>query len=296
MASSLSQLKQRVSQISSGVQSGAIGVKSAKQEDPRFFYPKVDPKTGIGYAVLRFLPAAEGSKLHWGHLYSHGFKEGNKWYIENCPTTIGGKCPVCESNSELWATELESNKAIAKDRKRKETYYYNVLVVSHPANPEDEGTVRIFRSGPTIFKMLLDAQKPKFPGDPVIDAFDPWNGADFILRIYKDEQSKQTKYDQSRFGSVSPMGNDEFIEKTWLKCHNLDELSNESVFKSYEDLKKNLDNVIGAPVAAGRQYQSETPKNHSSAPERTSQKKADSPSAPVDEDDALKMFEDMANS
>lgn len=51
---------------------------------------------GNGTAIIRFLPATENT----GHvtpivkIYNHGFKEGNRWFIENCPTTLGGECPV----------------------------------------------------------------------------------------------------------------------------------------------------------------------------------------------------------
>lgn len=295
MASAISELRKRVEQVSAGVQAGTIGTKT-KQEDPRFFYPQIDPKTGVGYAVIRFLPASQGSKLHWGHIYSHGFKVGNKWLIENCPTTHGDKCPICEENGELWETGLESNKGIARDRKRKETYFYNVLVVSHPANPADEGTVRIFKSGPTVFKMLLDAQKPKFPGDPVIDAWDPWSGADFVLRIYKDD-NKQTKYDKSTFAAPAKMGTDEFIEATWLKCFNLEELSAPSLFKSYDELRAKFNEVTGVQAAAAASTPSSSAPSEKSEPEKRSERKAPEPAKPTasdDEDDPLKMFEDMA--
>ena len=41
--------------------------------DERQWKPTVD-KAGNGYAVLRFLPAAEGNELPWVRYWDHGFK------------------------------------------------------------------------------------------------------------------------------------------------------------------------------------------------------------------------------
>ena len=43
--------------------------------------PELD-KTGIGYAVIRFLPSPDGEDIPWAKLYSHAF-QGGGWYIEN---------------------------------------------------------------------------------------------------------------------------------------------------------------------------------------------------------------------
>lgn len=296
MASSIDELRKRVASVASGVQSGEVGVnkKFEKTEDPRMFYPKTNAK-GTGSAIIRFLPATVGQTLHWAHTYSHGFKgPSGKWLIENCPTTLGHDCPVCSANKELWDSGLESNKTIAKERKRKEHYFYNILVVDHPANPDDNGTVRIFKSGSSIFNMLMAAQKPEFPSDPVIDAFDPWGGANFNLRIYKDEYN-QTKYDKSKFEAVSAIGTDAVIEKIWNKCHNLQEFTAPSQFKSTEELQAKLNSVLGAASKPAQQAavrsSAPTPSvGREEAPKAPSQARA---TPPADEDDPLKLFESM---
>ncbi|NOJ28311.1 MAG: single-stranded DNA-binding protein, partial [Nitrososphaera sp.] len=253
---------------------------------------------GTGYAVIRFLPAAHGQPLHWVREYSHGFKsDSGKWFIESCPTTLGHDCPVCEANSELWNTGLKSNQEIVRQRKRKETFYYNVYVRSHPDNPEDEGTVRIFKSGPTIYKMLLAAQKPEFPGDPVIDVFDPWNGADFILKIYKDENGN-VKYDKSAVAAPSSLAsNDAGIEAIWNQAHNLGEFIAPSRFKSSDELRTKLHQVLGtASTSSGRAAITKSEPAPSIG--QVTQEPISKKTAPVntgdEEDDPLKMFEDLA--
>ena len=80
--------------------------KKESYTDDRFWRPELD-KSSNGYAVIRFLPAVDGEDLPWAKYYSHGFQGKGGWFIENCPTTLGQKCPVCESNSELWNSVLK---------------------------------------------------------------------------------------------------------------------------------------------------------------------------------------------
>jgi len=74
--------------------------KTGGGADDRLWKPEVD-KAGNGYAVIRFLPAPEGEELPWAKLYTHAFQGPGGWYIENSLTTIGGKDPVSEYNSQL---------------------------------------------------------------------------------------------------------------------------------------------------------------------------------------------------
>jgi hypothetical protein len=71
------------------------------QGDDRFWAPTVD-KAGNGYAVIRFLPAAEGEDLPWVQYWDHGFKgPTGRWYIENSLTSIGQDDPCSQMNSVL---------------------------------------------------------------------------------------------------------------------------------------------------------------------------------------------------
>ena len=65
-----------------------------KYQDERMWKPTVD-ESGNGYAVIRFLPAAEGQDLPWVRYWDHGFKgPTGKWYIEKSLTSIGQNDPV----------------------------------------------------------------------------------------------------------------------------------------------------------------------------------------------------------
>ena len=117
-----------------------------KYQDDRLWKIEMD-KTGNGYAVIRFLPAPNGEDMPWQRVWSHAFQDKGGWYIENSLTTLGQKDPVSEENTRLWNTGVDSDKEIARKRKRKLSYYSNIFVVSDPKHPENEGKVFLFKFG-----------------------------------------------------------------------------------------------------------------------------------------------------
>lgn len=98
-------------------------------------------KAGNGTAVIRFLPAPDGEDIPFVRIWDHGFQGPGGWYIEKSLSTIGKDDPVGEENSRLWNTGLDSDKEIARERKRRLSYYSNIYVIKDPANPENEGRV-----------------------------------------------------------------------------------------------------------------------------------------------------------
>jgi len=211
-------------------------------KDERFWRPELD-KSGNGFAVIRFLPAVEGEELPWARLWSHAFQGPGGWYIENSLTTMNKKDPVSEDNSRLWNTGLDSDKEIARKRKRKLTYYTNVLVVSDPKNPENEGQVKLFKFGKKIFDKITEAMQPQFEDEKPLNPFDFWEGANFKLKIRKVDG--YWNYDKSEFESPSPIAdNDDDIQSTWKKQYALSEFSDPTNFKSYDDLKVRFEKVV----------------------------------------------------
>ena len=216
--------------------------KSNKYQDERLWKPELD-KTGNGYAVLRFLPATSGEDMPWVRLWSHAFQGPGGWYIENSLTTLGHKDPVSEENTRLWNTGVESDKGIARNRKRKLSYYANVYVVSDPTHPENEGQVKLFKFGKKIFDKITEAMQPAFEDETPINPFDFWKGANFKLKIRKVDGF--WNYDKSEFEGVSAIAdNDDNIKAIWEKQYPLKPFLETSNFKSYEELKEKLNRVI----------------------------------------------------
>ena len=228
-----------------------INDKGSSNVDERIWKPVVD-KSGNGYAIIRFLPEPEGCELPWSRVYTHAFQGTGGWYIENSLTTLGQKDPVSEHNSQLWNSGVDSDKEVARKQKRKLSYYSNVYVVKDPSNPANEGKVFLFRYGKKIFDKITAAMQPEFEDEQAINPFDFWAGANFKIKIKK--VAGYWNYDSSEFAAPAPLlDDDDAMEAVWKQEYSLAELIAPDQFKSYEDLKKSLDYVLGLTVAPKRQ-------------------------------------------
>lgn len=216
---------------------------SSGSSDERLWKLDVD-KSGNGYAVIRFLPAPNGEDLPFVKLYSHAFQGPGGWYIENSLTTLGQKDPVSELNSELWNNGTDAGKELARKQKRKLTYISNIYVVKDPANPENEGKVFLYKFGKKIFDKLTEAMQPEFEDETPIDPFDFWQGANFKLKA--KNVAGYRNYDSSEFANPTPLlDDDDAMEAIWGKQYSLAELVSSDKFKSYDELKKRLEYVLG---------------------------------------------------
>ena len=156
---------------------------SYNNEDNRFWKLTRD-KTGTGSAVIRFLPATGNDELPWVKLYSYAFQgPTGKWFINDSPSTIGEKDPVMEANAELWNSGFDADKEIARKRKRKTSYIYNILVLKDPANPENDGKVFLFKAGKQIHDMIGAKAKPQFEDDEPVFVYDLTSSYASITRI-----------------------------------------------------------------------------------------------------------------
>lgn len=191
-------------------------------QDDRFWKLEAD-KAGNATATIRFLPRAEGDELPWVRMYNHGFQgPTGKWYIENSLSTIGEDDPVGQLNSKLWNSGNDADKEIARKQKRRLQYIANIIVVSDPKHPENEGQVRLFKFGKKIFDKIMDKANPTFEDETPVNVFDLWEGADFKLRQRKVEG--YPNYDQSVFNAPSPVANsDDQILEIVNKQHKLKE-------------------------------------------------------------------------
>lgn len=233
--------------------------------DPRVWRCERD-KTGKGEAVIRFLEPTD-AMIEWYMekygvdsdsvpsvlgFHKHNFKgPTGKWYIEKCPTSQPGderECPVCEANGELvdeaggW-NEMDDNhpnKKLVRQRKRKETYLANILVISDPKNPENEGEVKIFEFGKAINDMIQAQLVPEFDDEEECDVSDFWEGRNFKLRIVQKDGF--ANYDKSTWEDSSPVfDDDDEIDALLEKCHPIHELLDADKYKSYDDLTKQFE-------------------------------------------------------
>mgnify|MGYP001159949305 FL=1 len=275
-----------------------LNEKGGGQTDDRLWKPAVD-KAGNGFAVIRFLPAHANCDLPWAQVWSHAFQGPGGWYIENSLTTIGKDDPVGELNRSLWNSGNDSDKEIARKQKRKLSYYANIYVVKDPTNPENEGKTFIYKFGKKIFDKLTSAMQPEFDDDEPINPFDFWKGANFKLKI--KQVAGFWNYDSSEFAAVGPLlSDDKQLETIYDNLYDLSEFTAADQFKSYDDLKKRLNSVLGTKQqlrAPDPETVDEELGNDSANDEELSKLAAAATgggSSDPDEDDALSYFQKLA--
>jgi hypothetical protein len=284
--SSLKRNRNSFDKLTKAIESINTVTTENSKEDNRFWQPEVD-KAGNGMAVIRFLPgpAVDGDDaLPWVRVFNHGFQGPGGWYIENSLTTLNQKDPVSEYNSVLWNSGIEANKEIARKQKRRLTYISNVLIVSDPKNPENEGQVKLYKFGKKIFDKISEAMNPEFEDETPLNPFDLWEGANFKIKIRQVEGYRN--YDKSEFDKPSALldGDDAKLEDLWKKEYSLKEFLDPKNFKSYDVLKAKLDKVLGLDGAA--------PVSKTKAVDENFTPKT---SSDLDEDDELDYFKSLAS-
>ena len=220
-----------------------------RTEDERYWKLNRD-KAGNGMAVFRFLPApaVDGDDaLPWIRYFDHGFKgPTGKWFIENSLTSLGQKDPVSEFNSQLWNASSDENswqRKQAREQKRRLHYVANIYVVKDPSNPANEGKVFLYKFGKKIFDKLTSAMNPEYEGDKPLNPFDFWSGANFKLR--SKMVAGYVNYDTSSFDTPGALLDDDAqLEKIWKSEYSLKEVLDPKNFKSYDELKTRLNEVL----------------------------------------------------
>ena len=262
-----------------------------KYQDDRFWKPELD-KTGNGYAVIRFLPAVSGEDLPWQRVWSHAFQGPGGWYIENSLTTLNQKDPVSEENTRLWNTGVDSDKEIARKRKRKLSYYSNIFIVSDPKHPENEGKVFLFKFGKKIFDKITEAMQPAFEDEKPINPFDFWKGANFKLKIRKVDG--YWNYDKSEFEGVSQLKeSDDQIKAIWEKQYPLKPFVDPSNFKTYDELKEKLNRVITGTQSTTTVDEVDLPPQQSTSSVEMPKVNESKPAS--EDDDTLSYFSKLAD-
>ena len=242
----ISTLKSRrydINKLVAAAQEASGGTQQENRGDENLWKPTVD-KAGNGFAVIRFLPSE--SDVPWVRYWDHGFKgPTGKWYIEKSLTSIGQNDPLGEYNAKLWNSGNEDDRETVRKQKRRLHYVVNILVVSDPSAPQNEGKVFKYQFGKKIFDKIQDLMQPQFPGETPVDPFDVWEGADFQLKIRNYEGYRN--YDRSEFKAPSPLfdGDEVKLQATLNQLHDINEYVDPATYKTYEQLQTKLFEVLG---------------------------------------------------
>ena len=137
----------------------------------------------------------------------------------------------------------------------------------------------------------MEKMQPEFEDETAVNPFDFWNGANFRLKVRK--VAGFINYDKSEFEDASPVmdGDDAKLEELWKTQYSLSEFTSPSNFKTYDELKTKLENVLGGNVRFTET--AEDANEESFTPEKSEE--SNSVGEDVDNDDALSYFEKLAN-
>lgn len=242
----IQKLKQKSEEDLAKLRGEAEKLRNNGSVDNTFWYPDTD-KAGNGYARVRFLPAPEvdlPDALPFVRVFSHKFENsrGEK-YVNLCLSTLGLRDPVMDLCRILWKAGDQKNKDMYQKYKRKATYITNLQVLDDELHPENNGLVKRFRAGPKIWIKFEQAMEPKVKKDIPFNPFDLMNGADFEIRI--KQVGGFRNYDDSKFLNQSALStNDDELEEIMSKALSLKTFIDPSRFKSFDELKAELDSVL----------------------------------------------------
>lgn len=262
----------------------AFRPKKNNYDDERVWKPSRNEE-GVGFAILRLLPPPVEDGSYVRESFSHGFKGVGGWYINSCPTTIGKKCPVCDRNTVLWNSGIETDKNTARQHARRTSYLTNVLVVKDSVHPENEGKVFIWGMGKKLFEKAKAVINP--PAEFEEEGRNPWDLFSGIeLRLKCKTVGDFPNYDASTFETSSVLfdGDEEKLEDLLRKTYDLDKYVEEQQME-YGELSRKFAKVIGvggddveegsddfgeAPVADHKVTEKKAPKMTSAPKEEAS--------------------------
>lgn len=191
--------------------------------------------------VVRLLPNVKDPKKTFFHYYTHAwesFATGN-YTAEVSPQTWGERDPIGEYRLSISKHGTEEEKDKAKAIMRRENWLVNAYVVNDPANPDNNGKVKLIRFGKQLHKIIMEAIEGEDADEFGARIFDlTGNGCNFKIKCEK--QGDFPTYVSSRFAPPTQVDgvDDDNIQEVYDNIHDL-----ESVFpvKSYDQLKEVLD-------------------------------------------------------
>lgn len=208
---------------------------------------------------LRLMPYVDDPSETFFHYIEFGWrsKATDNYVSAISPSTAGEPCPI----SEVWRKGFQ-NKLNTSGIRRREQWMVNVYVVDDPSHPENNGTVKIFRYGKQIDKIIQQALQGDLSDELGKSIFDlSSNGYDFIVRC--EQQQEFPNYSNSSFArrtsALPGIGDDENkIVELYGKVFKLKEMFK---IKTYGALQKMLDEhyYVTNKVSTSEPIETETP-------------------------------------
>jgi hypothetical protein len=194
-------------------------------------------KEGNTY-VLRLLPNIKEPSKTFYHFFTHGWNSfATGQYVSALSLqTVGQPDPIGRERYRLSKTGSAEEKKKVEAVKWQEQWYVNVYVVDDPVNPQNNGTVKIFRYGKKLDQKITSAISGDDSDEFGAKVFDlSSSGVNFKLKVEKNQGGYIT-YDSSRFTSPVDLGLSK--EKQKEIYDSVFDLSSVNQLKTEEELMK----------------------------------------------------------
>jgi hypothetical protein len=141
--------------------------------------------------------------------------------------------------------------------------------------------------------------QPQDADETPTNPFDFWEGANFKIKIRKVEG--WVNYDKSEFDGVSELSSDEtYLEGVYNSLHPIGEFTDPKFYKSYADLEKKMNDVLGleSEMSMAQQNQmnaqSPAPVMRETPPQSIEEMATVSTDEPEEEEDTMSYFAKLA--
>ena len=199
--------------------------------------------------TVRLLPFAKDPSKTFFHYYNHGWNSfSTGQYVQTLsPQTFGERDPIAEERFKVLRTGSDEEKEKMQAVRRLEKWLVNVYVVDDPANPDNNGKVKILRYGKQLQKIITEAIEGEDAEEFGPRIFDLGSeGVNFKIKV--EQQGDFPTYVSSRFTTAGKVdlsedqqkdiydGTFDLTEVFTLKSHDeLKEMLNEHYYCKTED-------------------------------------------------------------
>ena len=193
-------------------------------------------KVGNTYTV-RLLPYAKDPSKTFFHYYNHGWNSfATGQYVQTLsPQTFGERDPIAEERFKVLRTGSDEEKDKMQAVRRLEKWLVNIYVVDDPANPDNNGKVKMLRYGKQLQKIITEAIEGEDAEEFGPRIFDLGSeGVNFKIKV--EQQGDFPTYVSSRFTAAGKVDLSEDQQKDiYDRVFDLNEVF---TLKSYDDLKE----------------------------------------------------------
>jgi hypothetical protein len=202
-------------------------------------------KTAVGNTyTVRLLPDSKSPADTFLHYYVHGWNSfATGAYVQAIsPQTFGERDPISEERFRAKRTGTEDEKSKMEAVRRSEKWLVNVYVIDDPANPENNGKVKILRYGKQLQKIILEAIEGEDAEEYGVERVFDLGPEGVNLKIKVEQQGDYPSYVSSRFTAAGKLKLSEDEQQKIYDSANT--LKDVFTVKSFDELKQMVDEHV----------------------------------------------------